>query len=294
MLIKSLDYQLLIYLQNTVENIVNYFPRHFPAKFSWKNTSGNTLFSEWWLSINSGFSFSFSVSHLSFHYISLHFPFLLFLFTLKCHFPFLITFYPDTSEVDLFVINAPYTPVPDPTPMMPPVGVQASILSHDTIRITWADNSLPKHQKITDSRYYTVRWKTNIPANTKYKVLAHLLWVRKANYWCFLVLKSLILMLPECKCNNFELLGDWFKSEYTVWILCDGDQRSKIKHMEYDSPWYHLWIWYVLSESCINGISSLCKMWKPVEVQLMSGHIPGHETSHRLLLLPKDRIKGVN
>ncbi|XP_005000131.1 neogenin isoform X8 [Cavia porcellus] len=75
----------------------------------------------------------------------------------------------DTSEVDLFVINAPYTPVPDPTPMMPPVGVQASILSHDTIRITWADNSLPKHQKITDSRYYTVRWKTNIPANTKYK-----------------------------------------------------------------------------------------------------------------------------
>lgn len=102
-----------------------------------------------------------------------------FLFMLKCHFPFLITFYPDTSEVDLFVINAPYTPVPDPTPMMPPVGVQASILSHDTVRITWADNSLPKHQKITDSRYYTVRWKTNIPANTKYKVLTHLLWVKK-------------------------------------------------------------------------------------------------------------------
>uniref|UniRef100_A0A5F9CZL9 Neogenin n=1 Tax=Oryctolagus cuniculus TaxID=9986 RepID=A0A5F9CZL9_RABIT len=75
----------------------------------------------------------------------------------------------DTSEVDLFVVNAPYTPVPDPTPMMPPVGVQASILSHDTVRVTWADNSLPKHQKITDSRYYTVRWKTNIPANTKYK-----------------------------------------------------------------------------------------------------------------------------
>ncbi|NWH35747.1 NEO1 protein, partial [Chloropsis hardwickii] len=59
--------------------------------------------------------------------------------------------------------------VPDPSPMMPPVGVQASILSHDTIRITWADNSLPKNQKITDARFYTVRWKTNIPANTKYK-----------------------------------------------------------------------------------------------------------------------------
>lgn len=118
---------------------------------------------------------------LIFHSIMLPCISFSFIFMLKCHFPFLITFYPDTSEVDLFVINAPYTPVPDPTPMMPPVGVQASILSHDTIRITWADNSLPKHQKITDSRYYTVRWKTNIPANTKYKVLAHLLWVRKAN-----------------------------------------------------------------------------------------------------------------
>ncbi|XP_077420108.1 neogenin 1a isoform X3 [Vanacampus margaritifer] len=60
--------------------------------------------------------------------------------------------------------------VPDPTPMMPPVGVQASVLSHDTIKVTWADNSLPKNQKITDNRYYTVRWKTNIPANTKMKI----------------------------------------------------------------------------------------------------------------------------
>uniref|UniRef100_A0A8C6YCR4 Neogenin n=1 Tax=Naja naja TaxID=35670 RepID=A0A8C6YCR4_NAJNA len=62
-----------------------------------------------------------------------------------------------------------YRVMPDPSPMMPPVGVQASILTHDTIRITWADNSLPKNQKVSDARYYTVRWKTNIPANTKYK-----------------------------------------------------------------------------------------------------------------------------
>lgn len=54
--------------------------------------------------------------------------------------------------------------------MMPPVGVQASVLSSDTIKVTWADNSLPKNQKITDNRFYTVRWKTNIPANTKVKV----------------------------------------------------------------------------------------------------------------------------
>lgn len=59
---------------------------------------------------------------------------------------------------------------PDPTPMLPPVGVQASVLSHDTVKVSWADNSLAKNQKITDARYYTIRWKTNIPANTKYKM----------------------------------------------------------------------------------------------------------------------------
>ncbi|KAM9861346.1 neogenin 1a [Aulostomus maculatus] len=78
---------------------------------------------------------------------------------------------PIDPDVDLYeIFHAPYTPVPDPTPMMPPVGVQASVLSHDTIKVTWADNSLPKNQKITDNRYYTVRWKTNIPANTKVKM----------------------------------------------------------------------------------------------------------------------------
>ncbi|XP_043099961.1 neogenin 1a isoform X9 [Puntigrus tetrazona] len=60
--------------------------------------------------------------------------------------------------------------VPDPLPMLPPVGVQASVVGHNSIKVTWADNSLPKNQKITDARYYTVRWKTNIPANTKFKV----------------------------------------------------------------------------------------------------------------------------
>ncbi|KAI4896760.1 hypothetical protein NFI96_003894 [Prochilodus magdalenae] len=77
---------------------------------------------------------------------------------------------PIDPDVDLYeLFHPPYTPVPDPIPMMPPVGVQASVLSHDTIKVTWADHSLPKNQKITDARYYTVRWKTNIPANTKFK-----------------------------------------------------------------------------------------------------------------------------
>ncbi|XP_037550385.1 neogenin 1a [Nematolebias whitei] len=78
---------------------------------------------------------------------------------------------PIDPDVDLYeIFHAPYTPVPDPTPMMPPVGVQASVLSHDTIKVTWADSSLSKNQKITDNRYYTIRWKTNIPANAKVKM----------------------------------------------------------------------------------------------------------------------------
>ncbi|XP_036399492.1 neogenin-like [Megalops cyprinoides] len=77
---------------------------------------------------------------------------------------------PIDPDVDLYeLFHVPYTPAPDPSPMLPPVGVQASVLSHDTIKVTWADNSLPKNQRITDTRYYTVRWKTNIPANTKVK-----------------------------------------------------------------------------------------------------------------------------
>ncbi|XP_016358443.1 neogenin-like [Sinocyclocheilus anshuiensis] len=77
---------------------------------------------------------------------------------------------PIDADIDFYeLFNNPYTPAPDPTPMLPPVGVQATVLSHDTVKVSWADNSLAKNQKITDSRYYTIRWKTNIPANTKYK-----------------------------------------------------------------------------------------------------------------------------
>uniref|UniRef100_A0A1A8E400 Neogenin 1 n=1 Tax=Nothobranchius kadleci TaxID=1051664 RepID=A0A1A8E400_NOTKA len=94
---------------------------------------------------------------------------------------------PIDPDVDLYeLFHAPYTPVPDPSPMMPPVGVQASVVSHDAIKVTWADNLLPKNQKITDNRYYTVRWKTNIPANAKVKAanstsLSHLVTGLKPN-----------------------------------------------------------------------------------------------------------------
>ncbi|XP_040434383.1 netrin receptor DCC-like [Falco naumanni] len=60
--------------------------------------------------------------------------------------------------------------VPDiSTPMLPPVGVQAVALTHDAVRVIWADNSVPKNQKTTEVRFYTVRWKMSYSTSAKYK-----------------------------------------------------------------------------------------------------------------------------
>nr|2EDD_A Chain A, Netrin receptor DCC [Homo sapiens] len=62
------------------------------------------------------------------------------------------------------------TSVPDlSTPMLPPVGVQAVALTHDAVRVSWADNSVPKNQKTSEVRLYTVRWRTSFSASAKYK-----------------------------------------------------------------------------------------------------------------------------
>ncbi len=38
--------------------------------------------------------------------------------------------------------------------MIPPVGVQAVALTSDSVRVSWADNSIPKNQKSSEVRYY--------------------------------------------------------------------------------------------------------------------------------------------
>ncbi|KAF7646312.1 hypothetical protein LDENG_00190070, partial [Lucifuga dentata] len=77
----------------------------------------------------------------------------------------------DPSEDDLFHLFDKYpTPIPDTsTPMIPPVGVQAVALSSDSVRVSWADNSVTKNQKTSDVRYYSVKWKTSYSASGKYK-----------------------------------------------------------------------------------------------------------------------------
>ncbi|XP_058133726.1 netrin receptor DCC isoform X1 [Dasypus novemcinctus] len=76
-----------------------------------------------------------------------------------------------TDPVDYYPLLDDFpTSVPDlSTPMLPPVGVQAVALTHDAVRVSWADNSVPKNQKTSEVRLYTVRWKTSFSASAKYK-----------------------------------------------------------------------------------------------------------------------------
>uniref|UniRef100_A0A8C1PDW4 DCC netrin 1 receptor n=1 Tax=Cyprinus carpio TaxID=7962 RepID=A0A8C1PDW4_CYPCA len=77
----------------------------------------------------------------------------------------------DPSDDDLFHLFDKFpTPIPDTsTPMIPPVGVQAVALTSDSVRVSWADNSIPKNQKSSEVRYYSVKWKTSHSTSGKYK-----------------------------------------------------------------------------------------------------------------------------
>lgn len=42
--------------------------------------------------------------------------------------------------------------------MIPPVGLKAIVLTSASIVVTWSDTTLGRNQRITDNRYYTVRY----------------------------------------------------------------------------------------------------------------------------------------
>ncbi|KAG2465517.1 DCC protein, partial [Polypterus senegalus] len=77
----------------------------------------------------------------------------------------------DSSDDDLYHLFDKFpTPVPDTsTPMIPPVGVQAVALTPDSVRVSWADNSVSKNQKTAEVRFYTVKWRTSYSTSGKYK-----------------------------------------------------------------------------------------------------------------------------
>jgi neogenin len=63
------------------------------------------------------------------------------------------------------------TPEP-PTPLIPPVGLKAIVLSSTTVVLYWTDTSLPRSQMVTDSRYYAVRYtSSHTSSNPRYRYL---------------------------------------------------------------------------------------------------------------------------
>ncbi len=42
--------------------------------------------------------------------------------------------------------------------MIPPVGLKATVLSPNTIVVTWSDATLGRNQRIIDNRFYTIRY----------------------------------------------------------------------------------------------------------------------------------------
>ncbi|XP_073806993.1 netrin receptor DCC isoform X3 [Danio rerio] len=78
----------------------------------------------------------------------------------------------DPSDDDLFhLFDNVATAAPDSSsaPMIPPVGVQAVALTSDSVRVSWADNSIPKNQKSSEVRYYSVKWRTSHSTSGKHK-----------------------------------------------------------------------------------------------------------------------------
>ncbi|TSL28293.1 Netrin receptor DCC [Bagarius yarrelli] len=79
--------------------------------------------------------------------------------------------YADTVRVDSKQRYYSIENLDTSTPMIPPVGVQAVALSSDSVRVSWADNSMSKNQKSSETRYYSVKWRGSHSSSGKYKDL---------------------------------------------------------------------------------------------------------------------------
>ncbi|XP_076438813.1 neogenin-like [Babylonia areolata] len=77
------------------------------------------------------------------------------------------------------------------TPMIPPIGLKAIVLTSSTIVLTWADDSLGKSQKIVDYRYYTVRYSALPRGKNKFlnatDLVAHIDGLRPNTQYVFVV-----------------------------------------------------------------------------------------------------------
>uniref|UniRef100_A0A8C6TKH4 DCC netrin 1 receptor n=1 Tax=Neogobius melanostomus TaxID=47308 RepID=A0A8C6TKH4_9GOBI len=64
----------------------------------------------------------------------------------------------DPSDEDLFLYDKFPTAIPDTVALGP-----------DSVRVSWADNSISKNQKSSDVRFYSVKWRTSHSSSGKFK-----------------------------------------------------------------------------------------------------------------------------
>lgn len=55
------------------------------------------------------------------------------------------------------------------SPMLPPVGLKAIVLSSSTVVLYWTDSTLPRNQQVTDNRHYTVRYSPYSSPSAKHR-----------------------------------------------------------------------------------------------------------------------------
>ena len=55
------------------------------------------------------------------------------------------------------------------TPMNPPLGINAKVLGHSSVQVTWADGSLNANQIVTDNRYYLVHYRPQHQRRKKWR-----------------------------------------------------------------------------------------------------------------------------
>ena len=61
------------------------------------------------------------------------------------------------------------SPELDMARVMPPMGLNAHVMSPSSIILTWADHSLSRGRLIMDNRYYTIKYRALSGRQGKYK-----------------------------------------------------------------------------------------------------------------------------
>ena len=117
------------------------------------------------------------------------------------------------------------------TPLVPPVGLHAIVLSSHTVVLTWVDSTLPRNQLVTDHRYYIVRYTStnsikaerpkhnyrnssdlnamldDLRPNTEYEFTVKVVKGRRQSPWSLVVYNNTQEAAPESAPRDLAIIG---------------------------------------------------------------------------------------